>query len=58
MVKKDIVLGHSICRDGIEVDKAKTNLIVNLPSSTCVKEVRLSLDMLASIIVSLRTLVR
>jgi len=29
--KKGIVLGHVISKDGIEVDKAKTDLIVNLP---------------------------
>ena len=40
MVKKEIVLGPIISRDGIEVDKDKADLIVNLPTSTCVKEVR------------------
>jgi len=35
-----IILGHIISRDGIKVDKAKTDLIVNLPPSTCVKEMR------------------
>ena len=35
MVKKGIVLGHIISRDGIEVDKAKTDLIVNLPPPMC-----------------------
>jgi len=29
--KKGIVLGPVISKDGIEVDKAKTDLIVNLP---------------------------
>ena len=33
-------LGHIIFQDGIEVDKAKTDLIINLPPPTCVKEVR------------------
>jgi len=37
MVRKGIVLGHIISKDGIEVDKAKTDLIVNLPPPTCVK---------------------
>jgi len=40
IVKKGIVLSHIISKDGIEVDKAKTDLIVNLPPPTCVKEVR------------------
>ena len=40
MVKKGIVLGHIISKDGMEVDKAKTDLIVNLPPPTYVKEVR------------------
>jgi len=40
MVKRGIVLGHTISRDGIKVDEAKTDLIVNLPPLTCVKEVR------------------
>ena len=31
MVRKGIVLGHVISKDEIEVDKAKTDLIVNLP---------------------------
>ena len=40
MVKKGIVLGHIISRDGIKVDKAKTDLIINISPPTCVKEVR------------------
>jgi len=40
MVRKGIVLVHVISKDGIEVDKAKTDLIVNLSPPTCVKEVR------------------
>jgi len=44
MVKKGIVLGDIIFSDGIEVDKAKTNLIVNLPPPSCVKEVRSFLE--------------
>ena len=31
-------MGHIISRDGIEVDKVKTDLIVNLPRSTYVKD--------------------
>ena len=40
MVRKEIVLGHVISKDRIEVDKTKTDLIVNLPPPTCVKVVR------------------
>ncbi|RVW92962.1 Retrovirus-related Pol polyprotein from transposon 17.6 [Vitis vinifera] len=40
MVEKGIVLGHVISRKGIEVDKAKIEIIVNLPPPTNVKEVR------------------
>jgi len=39
MIKKGIVLGHIIFQDGIEVGKAKTEPIVNLPLPTCVKDV-------------------
>jgi len=37
MVTQWIVLGHVISHNGIEVDKAKTDLIVNLPPPTSVK---------------------
>jgi len=40
IVKKGIVLGHIISRHRIEVDKTKTDMIVNLPLPTCIKEVR------------------
>lgn len=40
MVKQGIVLGHVISRRGIEVDKAKVDLISNLPPPRTVKEVR------------------
>ncbi|CAN6583540.1 unnamed protein product [Malus baccata var. baccata] len=40
MVKSGIVLGHVISADGIEVDKAKVELISKLPPPTSVKEVR------------------
>ena len=40
MVKKGIVLGYIISKDAIKVDKTKTDLIVNLPPPTYVKEVR------------------
>nr|GEZ38903.1 reverse transcriptase domain-containing protein [Tanacetum cinerariifolium] len=40
MVKKGIVLGHKISRNGNEVDKAKVDLITKLPHPTTVKGVR------------------
>ncbi|RVX19745.1 Retrovirus-related Pol polyprotein from transposon 17.6 [Vitis vinifera] len=40
MVEKGIVLGHVISRKDIKVDKAKIELIMNLPPPTNVKEVR------------------
>jgi len=38
MVKKRTILGHITSRDRIEVAKVKTDLILNPPPSTCVKE--------------------
>ncbi|GKB76609.1 reverse transcriptase domain-containing protein [Tanacetum coccineum] len=40
MVKEGIVLGHKISRAGIEVDRAKIDLIAKLPYPTNVKGVR------------------
>ncbi|KAL6340277.1 hypothetical protein AAG906_040714 [Vitis piasezkii] len=40
MVQQGIVLGHIISKNGIEVDKAKVELIVKLPPPTNVKEIR------------------
>ena len=40
MVSQGIVLGHIILEKGIEVNKAKINLISKLPSPTIVKTVR------------------
>ena len=40
MVNQRIVLGHVISNKGIEVDKAKVELIVKLPPPTNVKAVR------------------
>ncbi|GKF39448.1 reverse transcriptase domain-containing protein [Tanacetum coccineum] len=39
MVKEDIVLGHKISKSGIEVDRAKVDVIAKLPHSTTVKGV-------------------
>ncbi|GKF58731.1 reverse transcriptase domain-containing protein, partial [Tanacetum coccineum] len=40
MVKEDIVLGHKISRKGIEVDKAKVDVISKIPHPTTVKGIR------------------
>ena len=40
MVNQGIVLGHIISKKGIEVDKAKIEMISKLPSPTNVKTVR------------------
>ncbi|GJU21919.1 reverse transcriptase domain-containing protein [Tanacetum coccineum] len=40
MVKEGIVLGHKISKKGIEVDKAKIDVIAKLPYPTTVKGVR------------------
>ncbi|GKA16017.1 reverse transcriptase domain-containing protein [Tanacetum coccineum] len=40
MVKEGIVLGHNISKNGIEVDKAKVNVITKLPHPTTVKGIR------------------
>nr|GEU42178.1 DNA-directed DNA polymerase [Tanacetum cinerariifolium] len=44
MVKEGIVLGHKISKKGIEVDKAKIELISTLPHPTTVKGVRSFLE--------------
>nr|GFB70221.1 reverse transcriptase domain-containing protein [Tanacetum cinerariifolium] len=40
MVKEGIVLGHKISKKGIEVDKAKIEVISKLPNPTTVKRIR------------------
>ncbi|XP_070003437.1 uncharacterized mitochondrial protein AtMg00860-like [Nicotiana sylvestris] len=40
MVKEGIVLGHKISKNGIEVDKAKIEVILKLPPPTSTKGVR------------------
>ncbi|GJX14487.1 hypothetical protein Tco_0206245 [Tanacetum coccineum] len=42
--KEGIVLGHKISKNGIEVDKAKVDVIAKLPHPTTVKGVRSFLD--------------
>ncbi|GJV27652.1 retrovirus-related pol polyprotein from transposon 17.6 [Tanacetum coccineum] len=43
MVKEGIVLGHKISKKGIEVDKAKIDVIAKLPHPTTVKGIRVFL---------------
>nr|GEX92511.1 reverse transcriptase domain-containing protein [Tanacetum cinerariifolium] len=40
MVKEGIVLGHTISKNGIEVDRAKVDVIAKLPHPTTVKGIR------------------
>nr|GEV63012.1 DNA-directed DNA polymerase [Tanacetum cinerariifolium] len=40
MVKKGIVLGHKISKEGIKVDKGKVDVITKLPHPTTVKGIR------------------
>ncbi|GKF89480.1 hypothetical protein Tco_0263443 [Tanacetum coccineum] len=40
MVKEGIVLGHRISKNGIEVDKAKIDVIAKLPHPTTIKGVK------------------
>nr|GEX11224.1 reverse transcriptase domain-containing protein [Tanacetum cinerariifolium] len=40
MVKEGIILGHKISKNGIEVDKAKVDVIAKLPRPTTVKGIR------------------
>jgi len=40
MVRHGIVLGHEISKNGIEVDKAKNEVIAKLPVLKCVKDNR------------------
>ena len=40
MVTQGIVLGHVVSKIGIEVDKAKVELISNLPTPKCVRDIR------------------
>ena len=40
MVKEGIVLGHKISKSGIEVDRAKVDVIAKLPHPTTVKGIR------------------
>nr|GEV37607.1 hypothetical protein [Tanacetum cinerariifolium] len=48
MVKEGIVLGHKISKNGIEVDKAKVDVIAKLPHPTTVKDIPFELKCDAS----------
>nr|GEV61008.1 reverse transcriptase domain-containing protein [Tanacetum cinerariifolium] len=49
MVKEGIILDHKISKNGIEVDKAKVNVIAKLPNPTTVNGIRSFLGHAASI---------
>ena len=40
MIQEGVILGHIVSKKGIEVDKAKVEVIENLPPATSVKDVR------------------
>ena len=58
MIQEEIVLGHKVSKKRIEVDKAKVDLISNLPMPSSVKQVRSFLGHLVSIGYLLRILVK
>ncbi|GJS74304.1 reverse transcriptase domain-containing protein [Tanacetum coccineum] len=58
MVKEGIVLGHKISKSGIEVDRAKVEVIAKLPHPTTVKGVRSFLGHAEECIESFNTLKR
>ena len=40
MIKKGIVLGHEVSSKGIEVDKAKVEVIAKLSEPKCIKDIK------------------
>ena len=40
MAQEGIVLGHLVSKRGIEIDRAKIEVIANLPPPGCVKDIR------------------
>jgi hypothetical protein len=40
MIEQGIVLGHVVSSRGLEVDKAKIDIISSLPYPSCVREIR------------------
>nr|GEW00296.1 reverse transcriptase domain-containing protein [Tanacetum cinerariifolium] len=55
IVKDGIVLGHKISKNGIEVDKAKVDVITKLPHPTTVKGIQSFLGHAVSIIDSIKS---
>ncbi|GKE54514.1 hypothetical protein Tco_1489670, partial [Tanacetum coccineum] len=47
MVKEGIVLGHKISKNGIEVDKAKVDVIAKLPHPVTTEIEQLSMCMIS-----------
>lgn len=39
MASHDLVLGHLVSQNGIQVDKVKIDMIQNMPYPTCLKDV-------------------
>ena len=58
MVRQWIVLSHEVSRKGIEVDKAKVEVIAKLPPPKSIKDIRSFLGMLGSTDGSLRILAK
>ena len=44
MAQEGIILGHSVSKRGIEVDRATIEMIANLPPPKCVKDIRSFLE--------------
>ena len=44
IIQHKIILGHEISKKGIEVDKAKIEVIGKLPTPKCVKDIRSFLE--------------
>ena len=58
MMRQGIVLRHEISRRGIEVDKAKVEVIAKLPPPKSIKDINPFLGMLGSTDGSLRILAK
>jgi len=58
MIRHEIVLGHEISKNKIEVDKAKIEVIVKLSVPKCIKDIRSFLGHAVFIVGLLRTLAK